>query len=917
MKFLEKLALKILEDNESYPQQVVILPNVRARLFLNEHIRQKAEKAMFMPLYLTSIELMERLAKLSSADDYLLITSLFNAYTKVEGESDFETFMSWGITLLQDLKEIDHQLADTEELFANLNQIREMEFWNPGGGKLSEFQRKYLGFCEQLPQIYKTFQKIMESSGIAHLGYLERKACQNLNDEVFSKDSKVYLAGFNALTKAEETVFDFLKAHYVSEFIFDYDNYYLLDNRQEAGYFGRLNSRKYQLSQSSYTDHFKEIPKNIAICSCSTNFEQALILSDLLKKFEATDDYKDTVIILPEESSLLPVLQNLPEQIQDINVTMGFSLIHSPYYDFFERIIRLYVNQGILKTSSRSFYYKDVLELLESELLTRRISQSALEKFREKVVKENLIFIPHAELSDLLDLPNAFSTDLPISYSPPELTMFIRQLIRGEDTFLSSAPSHADKIKREFLLHHYEVLAQVEKMNTSLEQEMPLATFHKIWKHYTKLSKVQFTGEPLIGLQIMGLLESRNLDFKNVIIFNVNEGILPTEKRGGSLIPNDLKKHFGLQLNKEKDAVIAYHFYRLLQRSENVALLYSTKSGPMGGGEKSRFILQLEEELTKYSREHVLSHLKSQMDTDVLRSIEPKLSKNDFIVEKTRKKLEEGISASALLKYINCPLDFFHTVVLGLEDRDPMKEVLESDSFGSAIHGAMEKLFEKYIDQNMHPGSYDKMAKDVDFELKKSFSELLKSNSELKGRNALSFRLARDLVQRALKQEKELAETVSITPLLLEEWLEQKISLTTSRGEIRVNMRGIIDRVERRNGSIHIVDYKTGKVDSKQLIHESMDEDALENEKVFQLLTYALMLSQREEYKEQNIQASIFSMRSFKDSYCPLEIGGSQDITPELLEAFKNYLSSIVGAILDPETPFVHRDEALYCKFCK
>lgn len=630
MHFLEILAEKLINDYDLNHNQVVVLPNVRAQLFLSRLIQKKAKGAMFMPVFYSSIELMEKLSGMAKADDYQLLTLLFRVYGILDEEGDFETFLSWGQSLLQDLKEIDHQLADTDKLFKALNEIREMEFWNPGNCEPSDFQNKYIHFCSILPQIYNEFTNEMDMTGIGHLGYIERRASESEQVNEFPKNSHFYIAGFNALTSAEEKVFDRLDEEYKAFFFFDYDEYYINDELQEAGHFGRINLDVKRRNTNWPFNNFNNIIKDVRSYSCNTSYEQALLTCTILQGLQDSYDHSDTAIILPEESMLMPVLQHLPEEIADINITMGFGLSNSPYFDFFESFIILFLNRSKPGLLSNNFYFKDLLTFLECDVISRRIETQSLQDFIQAMKIENVVFPEYDAVNELLRSADIL---LPDQFEVKKFLDFFIKIIQEEDAYLLKEENHSSRVKREFLLHHFEVLEQVRIMSEGLINDMSIQTFHKIWKHYNRLSKVQFTGEPLAGLQIMGLLESRNLDFRNLIFLDMNEGVLPSEKRSGSLIPNDIKRRFNLQLNNEKDAVIAYHFYRAIQRAENVHLLYSNKTGAMGGGEKSRYIIQLENELKYANEEHNVISCIPQVDYKPAQKDSREIVKSEYIQE--------------------------------------------------------------------------------------------------------------------------------------------------------------------------------------------------------------------------------------------------------------------------------------------
>ena len=919
MYFLERLAGHILEKyGDTLQNLVVILPNIRAKLFLADHLRKQSKKAMFLPYFLSSQELMERISGLRSADDYFLLTKLFQAYPPDKGEElSFEVFMNWGHNLLQDLKEIDHQLIDAPSLFNQLVDIRNLEMWGVNSDHLSDFQRKYLEFCAKLPAIYKTFNELMENDGIGHLGFIERKAFESVGKGYLKENQRIILAGFNALTKAEEKIFFFLKENYKTEIFFDYDHYYVDNEEHEAGHFARINLKK-EIYQNSWMSHdFTEIVKNIDVYRCTTNYEQSIVAGEILKKHLKSVDLLNTAIILPDESMLMPMLQALPADIKDVNITMGFSLFHSPYFNYFDSLFRMLIN---LKESPNglSFYFKDVLRLMHTQgmhQLTSMKKQNHRE-FVDKINRDQQAYIPIRSLSELFEEIIGYDPFIDIRKPVKALSDLIRSSIIRLDSLLAEKETMLFKINREFLLHQMEVIEQVSKMTDEVMYEVDVITFHKIWRHYTKLSKVQFTGEPLIGLQIMGLLESRNLDFTNVIVLNANEGMLPSEKKSSSLIPNDLKKHFELNLNKEKDAVFAYHFYRLLQRAEKVSLIYSNQVDELGSGEKSRYIVQLEKELNAVNANHTLREITALSGVKIESHSDIPVVKTEKIIQVLKEKLEKGISPSSLSSYLQCPKNYFFSLLVDHRTKDEIIENIESDVLGKAVHKTMELLYKDHLGKVLKPADIKEMQKIYRDVLTESFCKYMSASVLMSGRNLLTFEMASRMVGRFLMKEEEYVSQHKIEIIDLEMKVDKHVNIELNGGVISFKVKGIIDRLEKKNGLIHLIDYKTGKTDARDLRVESLDELLDGRLKAFQLLIYSWLVSDNDPELTSGISASIYPFKSYSAGYLPLEFRKSSALEREDLNQLEKILKDIVVEMLEDKTPLKHHPESLYCDFC-
>lgn len=876
-----------------------------------------ADGAMFLPRFITSKELMEELAGMRAIDDFFLLSDLYNIYIGKEEEPvNFETFMNWGTTLLQDLKEIDHQLVDASELFAVLTDIKQLEFWHPGENGLSEFQKKYLEFCYKLLPLYDEFNSSLLQKRIGHSGLIDRRASELVNNKTFHRESTFLVAGFNAFTHAEEKVFDCLKKSYSLQMIFDYDHYYLDDEKHEAGFFARINSKKFSSIKENASKDF-ESTKEVNVYRCTTSYEQTLLLSQLLSDLNSEHDLLNTAVILPDEAMLIPVLQHLPSNISKVNVTMGYSLQNSPFFESLEHLFRLYINSRKNQQGEIiSFYYKDVLSLFQNKQSNSNSDKNEKDNLLTQIVSLNQTYIA---IDHFISSSSALGLFKNITWirktSARSFLDLIRTFIIDSDTELLKEQGFSNKIKREFLLHHMEVLDQVNEIVKKLEESIDLITLHKIWGHYTKIAKVQFTGEPLAGLQIMGLLESRTLDFERVIVLNVNEGVLPDEKKASSLIPNDLKRKFKMNLNRERDAVIAYHFYRLLQRAKKIQLLYSNQVDSLKGGEKSRYILQLKKELLVASPTSSFKEHHSYVPFRKNNQEELKVKKSPQVLSLIRQKFQRGLSPSSLINYLNCPLNFYYTDLLGLKNKLDVTEILTHDIIGSIVHTTLEELYQHYVGKNISPEDIDEMKKNLPQVLSKTFTLISGSDQINNGKNLLSINMAEKMISRLLDKERKNVGQNQIKLLALESRFQRKLTLNDGT---EILLKGIIDRIELRNGMLHLIDYKTGNVEKRDLQVSDTDTAAFENkEKVFQLITYALLVSDTPEYNSYDIKASVYSLKSYDDLFIPLQINKEEHIERKDIKDQEQRILEIASLMLDINSPFLHHNTGLYCNYCQ
>lgn len=917
MKFLEKLAGQILESRaDNLENLTVVLPNIRAKLFLGRYLAQQIKKSTWIPKILSSREFFESVSGLRTGEDYLMIGLLHQALPdEIEEKHNPQLFLNWAQTLLQDFKEIDQQLADPEKLFRDLFDIRSIETWTPDERKASASQLKYLDFCKHLPGIYLNFKNLMQENGLGHAGMVERRAHEKIEFFPIREEEQFVIAGFNALTRAEKEVFKFLKDRYSAEMIFDYDRFYTEEPVHEAGFFARENIQFLKQNPLQWTNNnFADIPKEVTVYRCAHGVEQTYVLNHLLQQSLNSVSHENTAIVLTDESLLIPVLKQLPEHIRDINVTMGFSLKFSPFFGLLDSIIRLYLNQEQQKKSG--FYHHDVRRLLRNSVFHELLSPSMLKKrddLMNRIDKLNLLYVSASELNGLIEEKKWNTTSLfPKKAESKNLIGLLTSFIETLDKQYQTDEHISGKIQREFLFHHHEVVSQIKEVEKQLKGEFDLMSLHKIWKQYTQISKVQFTGEPLSGLQVMGLLETRNLDFEQVFILNMNEGNLPSARVYNSIIPHDLKKQNGLLVHNEREAVFAYHFYRLIQRSSKIGLMYQVRGNDLRTGEKSRFILQLENELTRSSTEHRFTEIEVEPDHKELADQEKVIFKSEFAQARIFEKFENGISPTAISTFLNCPLDFYYKYVVGLRENQELSESVEANILGDILHQTLEHLYCDKIGKKLTKEDVKKMKLASRQVLQREFEKHFEARYIFTGKNLLAFNIASKYLEHFFEKENHRLSKDEIHLYALE--YELSAMLHTEFGP--VNIKGKLDRVEQSSGLTRIIDYKSGLVTPAELKSKSMQDVFTGNKNKFlQLMIYS-WLTHKQGVFNQEISSVVYSMRSYHQGFIPLVFNESHRLNSEVFQIFENELVNILREIIDPETRFEHNPKSAYCEFC-
>ena len=919
MNFLDRLASEILDkENGNLKDLVVVLPNVRARLYLNRILAAKAGHSIFLPVHYSSSELMEKISGLQLADDFQLLALLMKSNPAKEGEeSNFGRFLNWGESVLIVFRDADHHLADMDKLFRDLIDLRKAENWNPEGGSLSPFQEKYLSFCTKLPVMYREFTGRMKKNCIAHAGYIQRIASEKAGLPVLEKGSRLVVAGFNAMTKAEEEVFRKLKQVYSTEFYYDFDKYYVENKVHEAGYFAR---KLPKLSEVKWLSaEFEETEKDISIWKCTSGYAQALILNEILSKLPEGCDLTSVVVVLPDEKRLIPVLQCLPANIGEVNITMGYALIQSPFHDFFESLFRMH-EHAISMNETLHFRREDVFMFAESEAVKTLSGDNhgeILDNFRKDLAAGRQAYVRAGDFTKLAK--SLFGgTDLYSGFTEKSVDLpgILKGLCVALDKTLSVNPGQRAKINREFLMRHFDVLEQTGKILTDISEKYDTRTMHSIFLSYSRMARIQFSGTPLAGIQIMGLLETRNLDFRHVIILDTIEGILPPQGKRSSMLPIEVTSLHGIPLQRERDAVVAYHFYRLLQRAASIHLLYHEGGSGFNPGEISRYILQLQDELPRLNARHRFTVHRPGIEMNFDNRHSAEIAKTESIAALLEERLSGKIGASALIRLIQCPLDFFHRHVLNLEEAETTVESLENKEIGTAIHNCLHDLYKPYLNSAITEKNINEMLGRCDDLLKSKFLESAGETSLKSGKNFLTLEISKRMLRRFLEKEKAFLRQNSVDIICLEESLERTLAISIDGKDFQVSIRGKADRIERINGVVRIVDYKTGKTEMAELKFENLGDTSSLSDKALQLLIYLWLMADDKRFSNLPLSAAVGSIRSYATAYYQLRNGDEFIVQPDLIASFEVLMKTALSQLLDRAIPLKHNDERKYCLLC-
>ena len=898
--------------NHSFEMEslTIVLPNKRARVFLLEELKQTIQSNSFAPRISSIEDFIQEIASIRTIDSIELLFEFYSVYfsiTNKKEQQSFEQFSNWGKTLLQDFNEIDRYLLSPNHVFSYLKEIEAIKRWNLELQDKTRLIENYLQFWDNIPLYYDTFYKHLLNKGIGYQGLIYREAVENLNH--FSNtigNHHFIFAGFNALNKAEEMIFQHLLSIEKATVLWDAEETFLNDPYHDAGLFARKIKKSWSFYKNNpyqwIFNEFKET-KNIQIMGTPKTIGQAKLAANIIQTIADQQPLEKVAIVLGEENILIPLLNSLPNAVSHLNITMGYSGKNNPAQLLLSKLFKMHQNAFKRSQSSYVFYYKDVLEVLQNPLVEPFVNAKTLVN---QINQYNYTFISHVKLIEMYNQSNSFFQLLFEKWSanPVQILDTLATVLLQINQFLQSEDSK-DKITNSFV---YAIFKIINKLSTYCSEHNYITSIeglYGLYKQIIDLAEVSFEGEPLQGLQIMGVLESRVLDFETVIITSMNEGVFPAGKSQNSFIPLDVKRELGLPTFKEKDAIYTYHFYHLLQRAKNIYLLYNTESEGIDAGEKSRFITQLEVEKQP---NHILSH---QIYNAILpeKAHEPMVvRKSELVMERLREMAENGFSPSTLTTYIRNPMQFYFQRILRISETEEVEENIAINTLGTIIHATLEVLYKPYLNTFLSVSNVENMLKIADGEVFKQFKTVYKEGEISKGKNLLAFEVAKRNVYNFLQLEKRLLEQDdAVKVLFLEKNFEQVIQ--DVRLPFPIKIKGNVDRIELRNGKLRIIDYKTGKVEQNGLAIQNWNglTDDIKHDKIIQLLCYAFMV--QAEFPNTEMEVGIISFKNLKAGFMPFQIKEGREVIlnevdDSVLEDFKTELIGLLNEILNVELPF-------------
>lgn len=948
--FLKLVAADLYKHTEgNLAHTAVVFPNKRAGLFFNEYLAQESDSPIWSPAYVSISELFRSLSPWEVGDPVKLVCELYKIFRReTQSTETLDDFYFWGEMLISDFDDADKNKVDTDKLFSNLQDLRnimddytfiddEQEeairqfFQNFSIERRTALKERFISLWDVLGNIYKGFRESLASQNIAYEGMMYRHVIEHLDVDKLPYEKYVFV-GFNVLNKVEHTLFTQLKDAGKAVFYWDYDEFYMKENRQavthEAGEFIRRNLRDFPSPLSG--ELFKNLskPKEVHYIASSTENAQARYLPQWIRNNLTTPE-KETAVVLCNEALLQPVLHSLPAEVKHVNITMGFPLSQTPVYSFLIALLELHTHGFNFKSGRYTF--QSVVTLLKHPY-TRQLTGQA-ELLEKELTRNNRFYPLPGELGKdefLTQLFTPLSGNLNLCIRLSETLQQVASIYQANTSGTEDTDAF-NQLYRESLFKAYTTINRFRTLIEEDELTVQSETFRRLLVKVLSATNIPFHGEPAIGMQVMGVLETRNLDFRHLVLLSVNEGQLPKSGGDSSFIPYNLRKAFGMTTIEHKIAVYAYYFYRLLQRAERITLMYNTSSDGLNRGEWSRFMLQfLIEWPHPITRQFLEAGQSPQGTSPITVEKTPDVMRRMQSLFDVRANPKAKFSPSALNYYLDCPLKFYYRYVAGLSAPDEVSAEIDSATFGSIFHYAAEHI---YKDLTTHGKVINKEALEtllrnevklqdyVDTAFKKLFFNVPQNEKpEYNGVQLINSAVIARYLKQLLQNDLRYAP---FTFIASEMEVDEPIDIQTPKGVIKSRIGGIIDRMDSKDGTLRIVDYKTGgDADTPPHVESLFIPDKKRSNYVFQTFLYAAIMC-RKQPTMKIAPALLYIHRAATETYSPVIQMGEPRKPKEAVEDFSKYekeyrerLQGLLEEIFNPEKSFTQTEIIEKCTYC-
>ena len=946
MTFIKDIARSLIDNHASFENVTVVFPNRRAGLFLTQAIGQIVEKPTRLPQILSMQDFVYRHSKLEQIETLEAVFQLFEVYKKYRPSEDtFDQFFFWGEMIIRDFEEIDQYLVNPKQLFTSIKSQKELDeqfyflsdeereailkFWSTFLPEATKTQEAFLQTWKILLPVYEEFKKHLINQNQAYGGLIYREIAEQIGGTVIDPNEIIYFAGYNALTFAEEKIIK----HYVHEakakIFWDIDDYYFRDKKQEAGFFLREYANDAVLGKTfpkEGSSRFKT-KKTFQKTGVSLEVGQAKSLAESLALLTKDPDFQPekTVIVLPKEHMLLPVLHSLPDEIAKINITMGYPLKDTPVFSLLESVLLLQYYRTDDLTGAK-YYYKPIVELLNHPLLFS-LEDERIKSLIKTIKKGNLIRLDGHDLTFEHPLLKTIFT------KPDDAFDYLKSILHGlHDTWKDKG----HELELEFIENFHGHISKLEEMMGSRAQELSYDFLIKLFRRLARSLKVPFTGEPLHGLQIMGILETRNLDFDNVFILNMNEDSWPAAAKKGSFIPYNVRKAFDLPVNDHHDAIYSYLFYRLLQRAKNVHFFHNTVSEFNVNGEVSRLVKQLEFESGYEIPHRILSN--------PIQTTPPKEIRIEKVpqIQRSLSRYLEGyvgvdqsrMTPSALSVYLDCSLKFYFKYVEKLYEPEEVQEEMDPMLFGNILHNSMETLYRNFLGKEpskiVQPQDIFWIREGIETVINKEFIKHYGIKNvkkfKLEGRSIIAADILKKFINKILDFDEAYAPFKIIgLEAGTKEGYTIDFPINIEENQHSVRLKGIIDRLDIKEGIVRVIDYKTGR-DSKSFGHidDLFSKESRDAKAIFQVFFYAYLFESNSPLAFNALEPAIFNSKELFEKKFDWRVLQKEKKSPVVaIKEWRRYkkdfvdrLSELLHEVFDPEKPFEQTEDLKRCGYC-
>ena len=930
MNFTDRLAHFIKENDFDLRKLVIILPSERASKYLVKSLVSVYEKPIFSP-EITTIDRWVKRYSLPIIDKTRLLLYLFEIYQKTpEGKvATFEDFLTWGTMLLSDFEDIDRYMLDHAQVFKNLKAIKELESWNIDDDKLSVSQQKFMEFWDRIPVYYEGLHLKVRANDYITSALAYRKIAEDI-DLIKDREGKHFIfAGFNALSTSELTIIKKLKNLKQADYIVDVDDFYFKNQAHEAGTFIRKNLQTLEIQKPTFVQN-ELLEKELAIdiIECAQHTGQVKVAATELAKL-SQEEINKTLILLADESLISSMVKNIPANVGKANITLGLPLNQTPVKTWVELLFEIQENKGRFKT--QAIYHKDLQRIINHVFTISAFGlkeKQALINVEQETIRKNKIFQNVANLpldAKVMELLELMNTDWKNDW---QLAM---DCVRKINTLLLNLMPSTAAFERNILAIFDEALVGFQQILSENIPYFNLRSFKLLFFQHWNKKSIAYHGNPINGLQIMGLLETRLLDFENIMVLGLNEGKLPSTNPIKTIIPMDLRYGLGLPSTRDKQGIYAHHFYRLLNQCKKLTLTYTTAIEQIGSNEASRYITQLELELTRSNPKiHINRHFYNVPFPQEKMQALNEIQKTPEIIARLDAFFERSLSASAMNKYLACPLDFYYRYLADLGEDQDVEEELEANTFGTFIHDTLEELYTPYAHYTsdgtkktptpppLSVSGIDTMISQYKQILHKQFMKHFNGDKSLflKGKNLLSYEMAMAITRNLLLEEREFVHKSSepIDIIMLEMKLTKSIEIEVNGTKKLIHFSGLVDRIDKVGNNYRVIDYKSGKVTEKDVKFKQLDTPILSFKNckhAVQLALYCLFFKER--FNHFPAEAKIISLVDVKANYnLNIEDGTTEDVCNSLVDL----VTDIITELYETEEVISHNPDSKYCSYC-